>query len=126
MAKPIGQYEKRPAVCDDWDPNAPEVGARLAALINDELPDVLVEHLGSSPIPGCAGKGMIDLHILYGAGRLKAVQDALADLGCQPQVSRDPWPEERPMRTGATRLSRCATGSSRGARSQSRCADRAR
>ena len=101
MAQPIGRYEKRPAVCDDWDPNAPEVATRLAGLITAKLPDVLVEHIGSSSIPGCAGKGVIDLHILYGPGRLQAVKDALAELGFQPQVSRDPWPEERPMRCGS-------------------------
>lgn len=101
MSKPIGPYEKLPAVCNDWDPRAPEVARRLAALISGKLPEVLVEHIGSSSIPGCAGKGVIDLHILFEPGRLQAVKDALAELGFQRQISRDPWPEERPMRCGS-------------------------
>lgn len=101
MSKPIGQYVKLPAVCDAWDPKAPVVAHRLAELINEQLPDVLVEHFGSTSIAGCAGKGVIDLHLLYGPGRLEAVKEVVAELGFQPQVSRDPWPEERPMRCGA-------------------------
>lgn len=101
VTRAIGPYVKLPAVCDDWDPKAPEVARRLAALINEKLPDVRVEHIGSSSVPGCAGKGVIDLQVLYAPGRLQTVKDALAELGFQPQVSRDPWPEERPMRCGS-------------------------
>ena len=101
MATPIGPYVKLPAVCEEWDARAPEVALRLAELITEKLPDVLVEHIGSSSIPGCAGKGVIDLQVLYSPGELQAVKDALAVLGFQPQVSRDPWPEERPMRCGS-------------------------
>jgi GrpB-like predicted nucleotidyltransferase (UPF0157 family) len=99
--KPIGPYAKLPAVCEPWDPRAPEVAERLARLIHAEAPDALVEHIGSSSVPGCAGKGVIDLQIVYAPSRLAAVKDALARLGFAPQVSRDPFPEERPMRVGS-------------------------
>ncbi|MBF6589636.1 MAG: GrpB family protein [Ktedonobacterales bacterium] len=98
---PIGHYEKLPAACCDWDPQAPMVAARIGTLITRHLPDVTVEHIGSTAIPGCAGKGIIDLQVLYPAGRLPAVRDALDSLGFQRQQGRDPWPEERPMRVGA-------------------------
>lgn len=101
MSKPIGLYVKLPAACEEWDPQAPEVARLLEELISEQLPDVLVEHVGSTSVPGCAGKGVIDVQILYGPGRLQAVKDALDELGFQRQVSREPWPEERPMRCGA-------------------------
>jgi GrpB-like predicted nucleotidyltransferase (UPF0157 family) len=94
-------YLKKPAVCEDWDPCAPDVARRVAWLIERWLPDVQVEHIGSTSIPGCAGKGVIDLQVVYPPGRLEIVKDVMARLGFQPQQSRDPFPEDRPMRVGS-------------------------
>jgi GrpB-like predicted nucleotidyltransferase (UPF0157 family) len=52
-------------------------------------------------VPGCAGKGVVDLMVVHPDGQLDAVKRVLAALGFQPQTGRDPWPEERPMRVGA-------------------------
>src|SRR4029450_9192901 len=60
-----------------------------------------VQHIGSTSGPGCSGKGILDLLLLYPPGGLAAARDALASLGFQPQPGRDPWPEERPMRVGS-------------------------
>lgn len=100
-ASPIGAYERLPAICLDYDPNFPAVADLLAELIASELPDVTVEHIGSTSVPGCAGKGIIDLQVLYPAGRLESVRDTLDALGFQRQQGRDPWPEDRPMRIGS-------------------------
>lgn len=56
------------------------------------------EHVGSSSVPGCGGKGYIDLLIIYPDGLLEAAKQVLAELGFQRQSSRDPFPEDRPMR----------------------------
>jgi GrpB-like predicted nucleotidyltransferase (UPF0157 family)/mannose-6-phosphate isomerase-like protein (cupin superfamily) len=61
----------------------------------------MVEHVGSTAVPGCAGKGIVDLMALYGPGRLAEVRDGLDALGFQRQTGRDPFPEERPMRIGS-------------------------
>jgi GrpB-like predicted nucleotidyltransferase (UPF0157 family)/mannose-6-phosphate isomerase-like protein (cupin superfamily) len=71
-------------------------------LIESHLRGVEVEHVGSTAVPGCAGKGIVDLMILYPPGRLAEVRDGLDALGFQRQTGRDPWPEERPMRVGST------------------------
>jgi GrpB-like predicted nucleotidyltransferase (UPF0157 family) len=98
--RPIGIYPELPAACLEHDPHAPAAAGRVAALITSRLPDVAVEHIGSTAVPGCAGKGVVDLMVLYPAGRLQAVKDCLAALGFQRQGTRDPFPEDRPMRVG--------------------------
>ena len=61
---------------------------------------MIVEHVGSTAVPECTGKGVIDLMLLYGDGRLEEAKSLLEALGFQPQGSRDPFPESRPMRVG--------------------------
>jgi len=97
----VSNYETSPAACLDYDPRAPQVAAHIAAIITVNLPNVIVEHIGSTAVPGCAGKGVIDLMLLYGDGRLEEAKGLLAALGFQPQGTRDPFPESRPMRVGA-------------------------
>jgi len=52
-------------------------------------------------IPGCAGKGIIDLVALYPDGKLDAMRDTIDALGFQPQRTGHPFPADRPMRVGA-------------------------
>jgi GrpB-like predicted nucleotidyltransferase (UPF0157 family) len=71
-------------------------------LIAEQLPDTAVEHVGSSSVPGCAGKGTLDLAIPYrDESHLNAINDVLFALGFGRQRNRDPFPETRPMRIGA-------------------------
>ena len=97
----IGPYEPLPAICNDHDPRSFEVAKRVADLIESHLPDVRVEHVGSTAVPGCAGKGVVDLMVLYPPGRLPDVKDVLKALGFQQQTGRNPFPEERPLRLGS-------------------------
>jgi GrpB-like predicted nucleotidyltransferase (UPF0157 family) len=98
----IGAYEPRPAECREYDPRAAVVAGQIAALIASHLPQVQVEHVGSTAVPGCAGKGIIDLMIPCRDGeQLAMVRECLDKLGFQRQESRDPFPEDRPMRVGA-------------------------
>jgi GrpB-like predicted nucleotidyltransferase (UPF0157 family) len=84
-----------------YDPRFPEVAARIAALIEAGVPVARVEHVGSTAVPGCDGKGVIDLMMLYPPGGLVAARDAVDGLGFQRQTNRDPFPEERPLRVGS-------------------------
>ena len=97
----IAPYEQLPAICNDHDPRSFEVAKRVADLIESHLPDVRVEHVGSTAVPGCAGKGVVDLMVLYPPGRLPDVKDVLKALGFQQQTGRNPFPEERPLRLGS-------------------------
>ncbi|HKP11906.1 MAG TPA: GrpB family protein [Blastocatellia bacterium] len=101
---PIGVYEERDTACHEYDARAPLVAARVAELIHMLAPEVVVEHVGSTAVPGLAGKGVIDLMVLYPPGALERAKAALDQLGFQRQGTRDPWPESRPMRLGALRF----------------------
>jgi GrpB-like predicted nucleotidyltransferase (UPF0157 family) len=97
----VGPYEDRQAICQEYDPRAVEVAQRVATSIQSHLPGVTVEHIGSTSVAGCAGKGIVDLMLLYPDGQLAAARDTLDALGFQRQSTRDPFPEDRPMRTGS-------------------------
>src|SRR5688500_16490862 len=102
---PIGTYEYMnytdPAeIFRPYDPRYPEVARRVAALIEGRMPDARVEHIGSTAVPGCAGKGIVDFQMLYPPGRLADARDTLDGLGFQRQTGLDPFPEERPLRVG--------------------------
>jgi GrpB-like predicted nucleotidyltransferase (UPF0157 family) len=97
----IGPYEHLPAACLAYDPRAAEVAHLVGSLIEARLPGIVVEHVGSTAVPGCAGKGVVDMMVLYPPGRLAEVRDGLAELGFSRQTTRDPVPEDRPMRTGS-------------------------
>jgi GrpB-like predicted nucleotidyltransferase (UPF0157 family) len=94
-------YSQHTASYHDWDARAPHVAALLVRAIEAGIPGVTVEHVGSTSVPGCAGKGTIDLMLMYPPGGLEAARNALDRSGFQHQVSGDPFPEERPMRVGA-------------------------
>ncbi len=97
----IGPYEQLHVTCNDNYPRSFEVARRVADLIESHLPDVRVEHVGSTAVLGCAGKGIVDLMVLYPPGRLPEVKDVLKALGFQQQTGRNPFPEERPLRLGS-------------------------
>jgi len=81
---------------------SPTMPEGVASELNRQArPDLRVEHIGSTSVPGCAGKGVIDLMLLYGEGGLEHAKRVLDWLGFQRQSTRDPFPESRPMRLGA-------------------------
>ena len=101
LAKPILEYEVQPPKYVEYDPAVVYVAGRVIALIESAAPWVKVEHIGSTAVPGCAGKGIVDLVALYRVGRLAATRKAIDALGFQPQRAGHTFPEDRPMRVGA-------------------------
>ena len=101
IRNPVGIYENPGAVCALSDPRAPQAARRLIRLITESEPGLAVEHVGSTAVPDCDGKGTLDLLVMYGPGGLERAKQVLADLGFQKQTSRDPFPEDRPMRVGS-------------------------
>lgn len=97
----ILEYEFRPAGCYPYDPRSPEVAARLIALIGARMPDAQIEHIGSTAVPNCDGKGVIDLMLLYAPGQLETAKAAVDNLGFQKWEGRDAFPDTRPVRLGA-------------------------
>lgn len=97
----VGPYDHRPAGYFESDPRAAEVARLVGEAITSRLPGCVVEHIGSTSVPGLAGKGVVDLMLLYPPGRLAAARETLDGMGFQRQTGREPWPEERPMRIGS-------------------------
>jgi hypothetical protein len=48
--RPIGEQEQAPAACLPYDPRAQDVAREVAGMINDRLPDITVEHVGSTTV----------------------------------------------------------------------------
>jgi GrpB-like predicted nucleotidyltransferase (UPF0157 family) len=83
-----------------YDPLFAEIAELLRNAIQTIEPQLQVEHIGSTSVPGCGGKGIIDLAVLYPEGLLAGARAALDNLGFQRQGGREPFPESRPMRLG--------------------------
>lgn len=98
---PILPYDVRPAAVLPWDPRSPEVARRLIALIEPVIPGATIEHIGSTAIPDCDGKGVIDLMLVYPAGGLAAAKAAVDGLGFQRWEAPGAHPDTRPVRIGA-------------------------
>jgi 5-(carboxyamino)imidazole ribonucleotide synthase len=102
--RPIGPYERLAAEVHEWDPNTVEVARRVAELVRERRPDLTVEHIGSTSVPGLPGKGIVDLSIEASPADIPPIVSMLYDLGFGPQPGPDPWPPTRPMPVGSMEL----------------------
>ena len=89
-----------------YDPEFPELGRLLGDAVQKVEPRLHIEHVGSTSVPDCGGKGTIDLAVLYPTGLLARARDVLDGLGFQKQGGPEPFPEERPMRIGCVKHKR--------------------
>ena len=90
--KPIGAYERLAAEVHEWDPKTVDVAAKVNEMVQERRPDLTVEHIGSTSVPGLPGKGIVDLSIETTPDDIPAVVELLYDLGFGPQPGPDPWP----------------------------------
>jgi GrpB-like predicted nucleotidyltransferase (UPF0157 family) len=101
MRRPIEPYCRVPIVVREADPRASEVADRVIALIAARRPGARAEHVGSSAVPGLAGKGTIDLLLPASPEEIPAVTRDLLALGFQRQAIPTAFPPTRPMLQGA-------------------------
>jgi deazaflavin-dependent oxidoreductase (nitroreductase family) len=105
-ARPIGQEREertyRGVGPHAPDPRAAQAAAELASLIQERI-HVRAEHVGSTAVPGLAGKNVVDLQITVDPSDVPGLTDELLGLGFERQRGRDPWPAERPMLEGTYR-----------------------
>jgi GrpB-like predicted nucleotidyltransferase (UPF0157 family) len=97
----IGLYKPKAAEYLPYDSEAPRVAALIVEKIVAAKTDLTLEHIGSTAVPGCWGKGIIDLVVLYPDGELESARDTLDGLGFQRQSGAECFPETRPMRVGS-------------------------
>lgn len=84
-------YFERPAAFCEHDPRTLAAAARIPGF----------EHAGSTSVPGCPGKGILDGIVAYEPGAIDTTVARLRALGFQKQPGRDPWPDSRPMLVGS-------------------------
>jgi len=99
-------YIQMPAEFRGYDAQFAEVAELLISAIQRAMPQLHVEHVGSTSVPSCGGKGIIDLAVLYPEGLLGPARAALDNLGFQKQGGPEPFPETRPMRVGCVEHNR--------------------
>jgi GrpB-like predicted nucleotidyltransferase (UPF0157 family) len=97
----VSLYEETDAEYLPYNPELSRVAMSLAKTIVAAKHDLQVEHIGSTAIAGCWGKGIIDLLVLYKPGDLESARAALDRLKFQRQAGPEPFPESRPMRVGS-------------------------
>lgn len=89
------QVEVRP-----WNPlDAEVIEALRIALRQQDIPEQ-VEHIGSTSVPGLAGKGVIDAMVATPLDRVPTVVEALKRLGFQGQPGGVGFPAWRPLLMG--------------------------
>ena len=96
----VRKYMYRAAEYLPYDHESSRVAASVAQVIVSADGKFRVEHVGSTAVPGCWGKGIVDLIMLYPAGELDGAREILDRLGFQPQGGPEPFPDTRPMRVG--------------------------
>jgi len=102
VEKIIGPYKKPLAEFHPYDHRAPEVANHLKNKIEVYVPEITIEHIGSTAIPDCPGKGVIDMMALYPKEHLGVVNKLLSAMGFQRQGRefRNRFPDERPVMMG--------------------------
>jgi 5-(carboxyamino)imidazole ribonucleotide synthase len=98
---PIRPYERLPARLSPWDERIPGVVAELRRLITRARPDLVVEHVGSTAVPGLPGKGIVDLAVEVPPDLIPAVTVDLEGLGFERQAGLASFPPTRPLLLGA-------------------------
>ncbi|HEY3334913.1 MAG TPA: 5-(carboxyamino)imidazole ribonucleotide synthase [Candidatus Limnocylindrales bacterium] len=98
---PIRPYERQPAAFHPWDPATVDVAREVARLVASACSIAVVEHIGSSSVPGLPGKNFVDLGIEADPDDIPAVSDAVLSLGFGRQQGVAPFPPTRPMFTGS-------------------------
>ena len=98
---PIGPYPRLPLAIRPPDPGCAIVARMVAELVAERRANLVVEHLGSTAVPGLAGKGVVDLGIHPSDPvHVPAITELLLELGFQPQDNANAFPPTRPLVLG--------------------------
>ena len=100
---PILPYCRVPIMVRESNAAAPAVARQVAELIAAKHPGAVAEHVGSSAVPGLAGKGTVDLLLPTPPEEIPALTDDLLALGFQRQQVATAFPPTRPMLQGIIR-----------------------
>ena len=98
----ILEYKEEVAKLKEYQPQFPVIAEYLIEELQKALPGIEAEHVGSTSVPDCPGKGVLDIMVLFqSTAERERIKETLRTLGFQNQTTRDPFPEDRPMRVGS-------------------------
>jgi len=97
----IGTYTPATVEYLPHDSESRRVAGWITNVIVESNGSLHVEHIGSTSVPGCWGKGIIDLLVQYKPGGLETARDLLDRIGFQRQAGGAAFPESRPMRVAS-------------------------
>jgi 5-(carboxyamino)imidazole ribonucleotide synthase len=100
-SRPIAPYGTVALAIEEWDPATVDVARRIAELVHVRRPDVVVDHIGSSAVPGLPGKNVVDLSIDVEQDDVPAITALLEDLGFEATSGPRAFPPTRPLLDGA-------------------------
>jgi 5-(carboxyamino)imidazole ribonucleotide synthase len=98
---PIGPYETLPAPYEEWDPRTVAVAQRITELINERRPDIRVDHIGSSAVPGLPGKNVVDVGVEIDPAEIPDFAHLLIELGFHTTTGARAFPPTRPLLVGS-------------------------
>ena len=93
---PIRPYERQPAAFHPWDPATRDVAREVARLVASACSIAIVEHIGSTAVPGMPGKNFVDLGIEARPDDIPAVSEAILSLGLRASAGHRAVPADAP------------------------------
>jgi 5-(carboxyamino)imidazole ribonucleotide synthase len=90
-----------PAPYEEWDPRTIGVARRVGELVRAKRPDLVVDHIGSSAVPGLPGKNVVDLGIEADPADVPNVAALLGELGFHTTTGARAFPPTRPLLVGS-------------------------
>jgi GrpB-like predicted nucleotidyltransferase (UPF0157 family) len=96
----IRPYTVRPAAFRPYDGRFPQIAEAAMRYLADHEHRFAFEHVGSTAIPGCGGKGTIDLLMTYTGDDLAAAVDHLRSRGFPRWDHPRAHPASRPVHIG--------------------------
>jgi len=102
IEKIVWPYERPKAEFHPYDARAADVARIMKERIEAASPKMKVEHIGSTAVPDCPGKGIVDMMTLYPDGYFEQAVSLLNAMGFQRQGPefRNRFPDERPVMMG--------------------------
>ncbi len=94
-------YPRQPVEYGDSDPRAPAVAQLISNHIRQHLPSIQVEHIGSTAVADCGGRGVIDLMLLYDDEPIDLILATLDTIGFLWVQRDNNLPDEWPKGAGA-------------------------
>ena len=95
---------KPTASFEPYDPRFTTIATLVIKAIQEVSTSLLAEHIGSTAVPGCAGKGIVDIMVVYAPDSQQLAHSVLEDLGFHPQgpefKHRDSFPDDHLVRIG--------------------------